>query len=156
MLSVYAVRHLRLQGAQNARHVRLIADGGSWIWNRAEAIRAAVGIPPDRWSERLDYYHAVQYLWKVVEPISSLNDGDRKRWHEDVKARLYEGLSEEVVACIRLLPKPDPAVLKATKNKVEAATAIEFFRRHARRIGYLGSQIDQTTIGSGAVESAIR
>lgn len=150
------IGHLRLLGAQHAHHVRLLADGGSWIWNRAEAIREAIGIPATRWSERLDYYHAVQYLGKIVEPISSWSDAERKAWMEDAKARLYEGLAEEVIACIRLLPDPPVGSGKSAKNLVEKDTAILFFGRHRDRIGYLGTQLDKTTMGSGAVESAIR
>lgn len=150
------IGHLRLLGAHLARHVRLIADGGSWIWNRAEAIKKALGVGEQQWSERLDYYHAVQYLGKIVEPISALGAGGRKTWLADVKARLYDGLADEVIACINLLPKPDPEALRVVKDRVDAATAVQFFTRHAHRIGYLGSKLDQTTIGSGAVESAVR
>ncbi len=155
-VSALLVGHLRLMGAQHAEYVRLIADGGSWIWNRAESIREAAGIAKERWSERLDYYHAVQYLTKVVEPISSLGESGRKGWLVDVKARLFEGLAGEVIACIRGLPAADPEALRVAKNRIEPATAVQFFERHAARIGYMGSQLDQTPIGSGAVESAVR
>ena len=150
------VGHLRLMGADQAEYVRLIADGGSWIWNRAESIRQAVGIPKERWSERLDYYHAVQYLTKVVEPISALGDKGRKTWLADVKARLFEGLASEVVACIKCLPAPEPEALRVLKDRIDPAAAAQFFTRHAERIGYMGSRLDETTIGSGAVESAVR
>lgn len=150
------VGHLRLMGADQADYVRLIADGGSWIWNRADGIRDAVGIAKERWSERLDYYHAVQYLTKVVEPIAALGEKGRKVWIADIKARLFEGHADEVIACLRLLPKPDPEALRVVKNRVDAATAVLFFERHAKRIGYLGSKLDETAIGSGAVESAVR
>ena len=129
---------------------------GSWIWNRAQAIREAVGIPVTRWSERLDYYHAVQYLGRIVEPITALTETDRKVWLEDAKARLFEGLAEEVVACIRLLPEQPNCGGKGGKNLAEKDTAILFFQRHRHRIGYLGTQLDKTTMASGAVESAIR
>lgn len=156
VVTALLVGHLRMMGAEDAEYVRLIADGGSWIWNRAEQIREAVGIPKERWSERLDYYHAVQYLTKLVEPISALGEKGRKTWLADVKARLFEGLASEVVACIKVLPSADPEAMRVLKDRIEPTAAVQFFTRHADRIGYMGSKLDETAIGSGAVESAVR
>ena len=68
-VSALLVGHLRLLGAHRAERVQFIADGGSWIWARTEAIRQAAGIERARRSEQLDLPHTVGYLARLIEPL---------------------------------------------------------------------------------------
>lgn len=140
------IGHLRLVGAQNAEHVRFTADGGSWIWNRTDEIRKAVGIPRERWSEQLDLYHAVEYLGRLIKPLSP-DRIDRGTWLAEAKLNLLTGDLDELLVAIRSLPKHDDL-------KVDAALA--YFEKHRERLDLMFSRPDGQPMGSGAVESAVR
>jgi len=70
------IGHLRLLGAHNAEHVTLIGDGAAWIWGRADEIRTALGLSPDRFTEVVDRYHAVEHLAGISKLPKSWTDAD--------------------------------------------------------------------------------
>lgn len=140
------VGHLRLIGARSASHVRLIADGGSWIWSRGDEIRRAAGILPERWSEQLDLPHLIEYLGRAIEPLTA-DQIDRKGWLEIQKAALVKGSFEEVVANLRGITEA---------HELETETAIAFLTAHQSRVNFIYCRQDGQPLGSGAVESAVR
>lgn len=141
------IGHLRRLGAHEAAQVTFIADGGPWIWARASQIRDAVGIPPSRWVERLDYFHAVEYLGKLAALAHSLTESERKAWVADMKSSLCEGDAAELIVGIRLLGEA---------HDIDTSAGQAFFRQHASRIGYMASKLGGSPIGSGGMESAVR
>ena len=141
------IGHLRKLGAHQALEVTFIADGAPWIWARAAQIRDAVGIPLERWLERLDYYHAVEYLGKVAGLALALNDAERKAWVADRKPSLFEGDIAEILAGLRLF---------GNTHDLDTGPAQRFFQEHASRIGYTASKLGGGPIGSGGMESAVR
>jgi len=141
------IGHLRKLGAYEAAEVTFIADGAAWIWARAAQIRDAVGIPPARWVERLDYYHAVEYLGKVAALDHALTEAERKVWVADIKPSLFAGDVADILAGLRLF---------GHEHGVDTTPGQRFFREHASRIGYTSSKLGGGPIGSGGMESAVR
>lgn len=140
------VGHLRLLGAQHAAHVRFIADGGLWIWERTEQIRHAVGIPSERWSEQLDLPHLIAYLGRVIEPLTEEQIG-RKVWLSEQKAALLSGQIDEVIGDLGYL---------AQTHHLDTSAAIRFLEFHRARLYFLFCRPDGQPLGSGGVESAVR
>ena len=140
------VGHLRLIGARSASHVRLIADGGSWLWARAEEIRKKSGIMQERWSEQLDLPHLIEYLGKTIASIGPERI-DRKNWLDKQKFALLESRVVDVIADLCSVSKD---------HQVDTATAIAFLRGHRSRIDFGCCRRDGQPLGSGAVESAVR
>ena len=145
-VSALLVGHLRLLGAHHADHVRFIADGGSWIWARTDAIRHAAGIAQERWSEQLDLPHLVAYLGRVIEPLTE-DELDRQTWLVEQKVALVAGFHEEVSVAL--------ADLQQTHG-LDTTTALAFLKRHEARLHFVFCRPDGQPLGSGGVESAIR
>ena len=74
------VAELKLRGASRAREIILTADGARWIWNRADDLARALGLPPERIVKVADFYHAVENLAAVAELRARWTEDDRKRW----------------------------------------------------------------------------
>jgi len=140
------VGYLRLLGAHLANKVQFIADGGSWIWSRAEAIREAVGIPIDRWYEQLDLPHTVAYLGRVLDQLPQ-DAIDRKTWLAEQKVSLLIADVDEIQDALRHL---------AEVHDIDVHAALAFFDKHRHRLRFLFCRSDGLPLGSGAVESAIR
>ncbi len=145
-VSALLVGHLRLLGAHHAEHVQFIADGGSWIWARTEAIRQAAGIERARWSEQLDLPHTVAYLARLIEPLGDAVI-DRQTWLMEQKMSLLRGDVDEVIAVVQALHDD---------HGLDVEAAIAFLDKHRARLCFLFCRADGEPMGSGAVELAIR
>ena len=142
------IGHLRLLGAHKAEHVSLHGDGAAWIWGRAEEIRKALGLPPDKFTEVVDWYHAVEHLTEISKLPKSWDDADRAKWLKPAKRLLHGGRIEELVAHAKTL-----AVGRRGKAVNDAC---KYFETHKDRMRYARFRAAGLPIGSGATESAVR
>ena len=142
--------YLKALNVKEASKVLFIADGAKWIWNRVPTLIKSVGLTAEQTQQRIDYWHAVQYLGKLVES-SSLKGRQKTQWRKTQKNRLYRGDIGLVVIAIEQLIGEEPSEDQTTwKN---------YFVNHGlthRRMDYPMSVNSHLPIGSGAIESAVR
>lgn len=144
------VGYLRLLGAAQAQVVEFIADGAEWIWERSETLRQQAEIPADRWVEVVDFYHASEHLYEMVEGCRHLNAAQRQRRYEQLRHTLRTDPQGVELILARLRPE-----IKGRHRK-KMQTALAYFERHARRMAYPALDTQHLPVGSGAVESAVR
>lgn len=137
---------LHKTGALAARHLVFIGDGAPWVWNLAEEIIKELNLAPEAVTQILDYYHASENLWKVIDALSGLTPKQKRRLHKKAKARLLRG---ELEALLEQLGQ------KAKANE-DAERALRFFHGHEARCRYNIFLEQNLPLGSGAIESAIR
>jgi hypothetical protein len=142
------VGHLRLRAAHLAEHVTFIGDGAAWIWARAQELRQAVGIEPERFTEVVDWYHACEHLHEVAAIPKNWTDTDRKTWVKKAKRHLYAGRVEPVIEAIQ--------GLRVGRRGKAVGQCIGYFQTHCERMRYADVRKQGLPMGSGAVESAIR
>ena len=63
-----------------ADRIVFVADGARWIWKRVGALMASLGLPPDRYAEVVDFYHAVEHLGKIAALQRTWSRTVKKRW----------------------------------------------------------------------------
>ena len=56
----------RLQ-VKHATKVLFVADGAAWIWRRVPSLIKSLGQAPDQVQQRIDFWHAVEYLGKIAD-----------------------------------------------------------------------------------------
>lgn len=142
------VGHLRLRGAHLATHLTLVGDGAEWIWGRAEELRLAVGLPPERFTQVVDYFHAAEYLHKVAALRKNWSEVDREKWVKQAKKDLHAGRHDKVVGAID--------ALRSGRRSKSMTTCREYFVGNRDRMNYPKFRKMGLPSGSGAVESAIR
>ncbi len=134
-------------GWQPSARVRvlLLGDGGAWIWERADRLRAE-GVPV---VEILDSYHAREHIWAVAHGI--LGDGVKGyQWGEQLCiAMLAEGGLVVPKALAKLRPRT-----KAKRELLETAQA--YFQANLARMDYPYYAQQGWPLGSGVVESSCR
>ena len=142
--------YLKALNVTKASKVLFIADGAKWIWSRVPTLIKSLGLTAEQTQQRIDYWHAVEYLGKLVES-SSLKDTEKTQWRKTQKNRLYRGDIGLVVIAIEQLIGETPSEDQMTwKN---------YFVNHGlthRRMDYPLSVNGHLPIGSGAIESAVR
>lgn len=139
---------LRALHIEDAARVVFLGDGASWIWERVERVCWTLGLPLDRVVQVLDYYHATEALWELVELQPGLSEEERQQRYEAWKQLLWEGKLTEL----------RQAVLSPLKRiaRHEASKTLDHFDTHAARMQYHHIKALGLPIGSGCVESAIR
>ena len=142
------VGHLRLLGAHLAERVAFIADGAEWIWDRAERLRQAVGIESERWTEVLDWYHAVEHLHEVAAIPKNWDEPARKAWLTKAERHLYQGRVDRLLDHIE--------TLRVGRRAKDIAKSAGYFRNNATRMRYAEFRAAAVPCGSGGVESAVR
>ena len=127
-----------------AKSVQFIADGALWIWSRARLMLEEVGVPSDRITETLDYYHASEHLHDLLEYVD-------KEHKESATPKLKDALWQGSLRKIkRLVKKYIPNV------NLDEFNPYKYFVKNAKRIDYQSLKDNKKPIGSGAIESGIR
>ncbi len=145
------VGHLRLRGAHLCEHMLLVADGAHWIWNRAVQIREGVGIDADRFTELVDFWHAVEKLTNIADTQPRWSRKTRRAFLTRNARRLKRGARTEVYAEVeRLMSDAAPDTVEQL-DKV-----LRYYDNNETRMDYAGCGERGLPKGSGAVESAIR
>ena len=142
--------YLHRFGAAAAQVVALGADGAPWVWERWDWVIQRVGLPANRVTKTLDWYHAVHHLSLALEHV--VDDKDvRRRWFKKFRQWLKQGAWFKVVVAVaqlgQVLPE-DHAVW----------TELSYLERHgeAGHLDYARFRRRGVPLGSGAIESAIR
>ncbi len=137
--------HLIRLGAKQATQVTFVADGGPWIWTRTSVLRRALGLPPERFTEILDYFHAVERLGEIAERTLSGDAEVKQSWLGILKRFLKAGDVESIERAIA-----------SCRSEPGVATDLKFLDTHRQRLRYQRYRAAGHPIGSGAVESAVR
>jgi hypothetical protein len=135
------------QGIRQAPQVVWLSDGARGLWRLYEERLAtyAVGV--------LDFYHAVQYLWKGAAAWLDGRTTQARRWFGWARHRLRHGQPDGVLAdlveALEVEGLPDSA--RATLLALYA-----YLDRHRDHIDYAQYKELGLPIGSGMVESACK
>lgn len=136
---------MRLDIAQ-AQCVIFVGDGAEWIWNRVDACIQAWGLTQAH--QVVDYFHASQHLWDILELRTDLNHSQRLSLYEQTKTCLWNGDIQGLTEVISQLARG--------KARKEMLNGLAYFHKHAKRMQYRHFKQQGIPQGSGVVESAIR
>jgi len=135
------------QGISHAPQVVWLSDGARGLWRLYEERLAAsaIGI--------LDFYHAVQYLWKGAAAWLDGRTTQARRWFGWARHRLRHGQPDGVLADLvdALEVEGLPASARETLTALYA-----YLERHRDHIDYVKYKALGLPIGSGMVESACK
>ena len=135
------------QGIRQAPQVVWLSDGARGLWRLYEERLAAyaVGI--------LDFYHAVQYVWKGAAAWLDGRTTQARRWFGWARHRLRHGQPDGVLADLveALEVEGLPASARDTVMALYA-----YLDRHREHINYAQYKELGLPIGSGMVESACK
>lgn len=136
------------QGLKTAPQVAWISDGARGFWRLYQECFAehAIGI--------LDFYHAVQHLWRAA---SAYHNGNLIRtpqqWFEQMRHRLRHGF---VKPLIRELHRLSRYRSTSEDTRIILRQVRDYFKTHLEHIQYRKFKKLDLPIGSGMVESACK
>lgn len=139
--------HLLRVGAHLATELVVVADGAKWIWNRTGELRQALGLPEDRVTEVVDYFHVAERLTELSKSRPRWSDDQRQAWLSEQKEHLNEGSIEEIEAAVKVL---------LNGKRKELTTELAYWSRNRERLRYAAFREAGLPVGSGAVESSVR
>lgn len=145
LLAAY-LKQLNLKAADK---VLFIGDGAKWIWNRTKKLFKNLGLAANQYIEAIDYYHAVQHLYKTIEelPAKNLVDIDKSVLTGQMKKLLWKGDVASLVKRLKELGKG---------NLPKVSSKLNFFAKQPKLFNYSYLRAIKMPCGSGIVESAIR
>jgi hypothetical protein len=130
------------------REFVLLCDGKDAIWSAASSqpvLHGAVWI--------VDFYHASENLMKAA--VAIFGEGEAaERWHAKLRDKLLLDANavDNAIRAMRRCRSRTPA----GKRRRILDNAIEYFRRHKRRMRYAAFLASGLPIGSGPVEAAAK
>lgn len=141
--------YLKRLNLKAADLVLFIGDGAKWIWNRTKELFTNLGLKVGQYVEAIDYYHAVQQLYKIVDklPAKNLQKVDKASLIEELKKLLWNGQIEELVKRVKPLGKG---------NLPKVNSLLNYFSKRPNLFNYSRLKALGLPCGSGIVESAIR
>lgn len=142
------VAELKLRGIAEAKEVIVVADGVCWIWNRSEQLPSLLGVPKDKVTRVVDFYHAVEHLQAIAETRMDWPLDQVRAWVKRRRGLLLQGCVDQVVE--------DARKLRRGRNRSTIRKEIAYFRRLAPFMRYDKYRKRCIPLGSGATESAIR
>ena len=119
-----------------------LGDGARWIW----------GISGEHFptaQEIVDWYHAVEHLWRVAH-LSFQDKVQRERWVKKRKTELWVGQAQQIATTIEMLAQQYPT------HQAELKAEAGYFRNNQRRMQYQEFREEGYPIGSGTVESGCK
>lgn len=139
--------HLLRLGAHQAQELTLVGDGAKWIWNRANGLREALGLPEESFHEVVDYFHVVERLGELSKTQLRWSEERRREWLNEQKRLLKQGNIEEIEQAVHVIGMRPEEDLES-----EAA----YWARNRERMRYATNHAAGRPRGSGAVESSVR
>jgi hypothetical protein len=133
-------------GVVAASQIIFIGDGAPWIWNIIDEIITELNINPEIIDKVLDFYHAVEHLWEVIDALPNLSQQQKQRLFKQSRTRLKNG---NINSLIETLGR------KANRNQA-ASKKLSYFHGHEDNCRYDQFIKRNIPIGSGAIESAVR
>lgn len=144
--------HLHQLGIAQAESIVLLGDGAKWIWKNIPALLYQLGCRPEQITQVLDFYHAVQHLYKLGEALFGTT-AKGKAWAKKWAKKLKKGGAAALVNQIKRL-----LVNEMGQDQEKVQTEYNFFQGHQLqgRLDYAYFKEQKLPIGSGVVESLIR
>jgi hypothetical protein len=140
----------RRRGVERARRVTSVNDGAEWIW-----ALVLLGYPLA--VQIIDWWHAVERLWRVGNLVFGQGSELASAWVRLRKDELWKG---EVTKVIAALDGLRASSAKGGKGAEEASDEIrllrEYLRTHQERMRYADFREAGEPVGSGTVESACK
>lgn len=138
--------YLYQTGVPQAKHITFIGDGSDWIWNIVEEILTEMNLERTKIEQVLDFYHATEHLWEMVDAIPKLTRKQKNRLFKHAKKQLKRGRLDDLLETFG----------KKTKSGQKAHKKLQYFVDKKERCRYDVFIAKKIPIGSGAIESAIR
>ena len=124
------------------------SDGAEWIPDREKALAEKLPVPDENIWMFVDWYHATEHLWEIVNARKGWKQKDREAWVKEAKGLLWNGDIDGLVAKID--------VLCIGRNARDIDKKKRYFVENVDRMQYAMMQELGLPIGSGAIESAGR
>jgi hypothetical protein len=138
--------YLYKTGIVDASQIIFIGDGAVWIWNIIDEIINEMNINPEIIDKVLDFYHAVEHLWEVIDALPNLTQKQKKRLLKKFRTQLKKGKIDSLIETLGR---------KANRNQ-DAYRKLSYFHGHEDKCRYDQFIKKNIPIGSGAIESAVR
>ncbi len=138
------LRHLNIEQAEC---VEVVADGAPWIWNQMRPMLESLGVASDKIVEVLDYYHAAQYVHKIVAALPAAHKSNGSQILKELKAKLWNGQITE------LLKQTSGYFKKMTED---VKRYIGYLTKNQGRMDYQMLRDRKLVCGSGVIESGVR
>lgn len=138
--------YLRQLDLRSIDRIVFTGDGAPWIWRQVEKLCTRLQLPPNRVFQVIDYAHATQNLYDIVELAGPQH---RPRLFRKWKTLLFRGEIDRLGKVIR-------QVFSGTALKQALKKWTSSFQKHALRMQYTFFRKHALPCGSGHVESAIR
>jgi hypothetical protein len=141
-------RYLKRLRIDKAAQVQLLADGAPWIWTQVKELLLHLGLDPARLIETLDYYHASQYVHKLVDDMPKrIGKKQRNGYLKQFKDWLWQGHADKIVRqCRQIYLRPNKIVKQW----------LDYLCKHQDKTQYATFQECKLMCGSGIIESGIR
>jgi hypothetical protein len=133
---------------ENAAKVQFAADGDKKLWPRFKKLAKRLALPKERVFMVLDYPHAVQHLWQIMDLKSSWSREEKEACIQKMKDLLFEDKIDLVIDLIEMLAHG--------RNARKIKAKLEYFKRYRDQMLYGTMKKNGLGTGSGTVESAIR
>ena len=147
MLSLLVSYLTALEIAQ-CTQVQLLADGAPWVWNTVPNLLTELGVSCDKLILTLDYYHAINYVHKLVDSLPKrYGQKKRKELLKQFTIQLWQGQSQQIVVTCKSLYKRPSKLVKRWMNYLD---------KHNDKTHYADYQSNKLMCGSGIIESGIR
>ena len=139
--------HLQGLEIEQAGQVQIVADGAPWIWNRVYPMLIGLGVAAEKIVETVDYYHASQYVHKIIQGLPQKFARQSACLLKTFKQWLWEGNTRAIVdKCGELFKRPSK----------EITTCLGYLDKNQKRMQYAEYQDKKLMCGSGIIESGIR
>ena len=131
-----------------AKEVQIVADGALWIGDKMKPLLLKLEVPPKRIVETLDYYHALEYVYRLVKNMPKrIEEKQKGRYLKQFKELLWEGKSGRISKICETVYKRPSTLIKRWMN---------YLAKHQHRAQYAVYKENKLMCGSGIIESGIR
>jgi hypothetical protein len=139
--------HLKGLDISQAKQVQVAADGAPWIWNRISPMLISLGVDKEKIVELVDYFHAAQYVHKIVQGLPKKFASQSAKILKEFKERLWQGNIQPIVEkCRKMFAKPGK----------EINQYIGYLSKNDKSMQYADYRANKLMCGSGIIESGIR
>jgi hypothetical protein len=150
-MELMAMRFHQL-GVVDAKEIVFVADGGTWIWNRLDAVIRLANLRSERVTKVLDFFHASHHIHVALNALG-FDEEAHARVYKRQRRQLHRGRVDLLLHELRDYKR---TMKPKGKKRKELIREIAYFERHATHMNYSLLRNTGRPMGSGAIESAIR